>query len=93
MSEERDSTSTRSFQSEMMQHHKAHGLPVVVDLGKKSGKRIKELRRGEPGKALQEVYEAVDALKAQKAIAPDSQVVIVVVRKKTSRKNPFMNFG
>ena len=61
----------------------AAGTPVVIDLGKHRKKRVKELRQGKPGKLLQEVSNAIEALRAQKAIAHDAQTVIVVVREKS----------
>ena len=70
------------------------GVPIVVDLGKKTKKSIKKLKKGS-GKLLSQVQEAMDEVRArlpeadkQKAVVP---VVMFVERKfkKASSKFPF----
>ena len=56
--------------------------PVVIDLGKKSRKRIKALRKGKPGALLDKIREAVGALQEQGTISASAQTVIVVVRER-----------
>ena len=56
--------------------------PVIIDLGKHSKKQIKELRKGKPGKLLTKIAETIDSLRAQSALAADTQPIIVLVREK-----------
>jgi hypothetical protein len=76
------SSKQRGLHPETVDGHGAEGAPIVIDLGKKRRKQVKQLRQGKPGKLLHEVRAAIEALQAQNAIAPDAQTVIVVVREK-----------
>ena len=62
--------------------------PIVIDLGKKSRKKIKQLRRG-TGTLLSKVNAAVDELKAAGTVSPSAQLVVVVVRQKRDARNGF----
>jgi hypothetical protein len=53
--------------------------PVVVDLGSRSKKKIKQLRKGE-GPLLQDVNTMMTELKADGTITDAAQAVIVVVK-------------
>lgn len=55
--------------------------PIVVDLGKKRGKQIKQLREGR-GKLMNEVNGLLDELRADGSISASAQPVIIVVRRK-----------
>jgi Family of unknown function (DUF6200) len=55
--------------------------PVVVDLGKKRRKLIKQLREGR-GKLMDEINTLVDELRSAGTISAGAQPVIVVVEKK-----------
>jgi hypothetical protein len=59
----------------------SRGGPVVIDLGRKSRKQIRRLRRGE-GKLLNAITEVVDGLKTAGTISSSAQTVIVVVRER-----------
>lgn len=61
---------------------------VVVDLGKRSRKQIKRLRRGE-GRLMSRVEETVDQLKADGEVDAKSEVVVMVVRERDERKGLF----
>jgi hypothetical protein len=63
--------------------------PVVIDLGKQKRKRVKDLRKGKPGRLMDEIHTAIEALKAEGTIAASAQPVIVVVRER-SRKAGWM---
>jgi hypothetical protein len=63
----------------------AENVPIVIDLGKKSRKRVKALRRGE-GPLLKEVIDAIEELKAAGTVSASAQPVIVVVRQKPGSK-------
>jgi hypothetical protein len=65
----------------------AEGGPVVIDLGKQPRKHVRALRKGKPGKLLDEVMETLETLRAQKSIPADAQPIIVVVREKSKRTN------
>jgi hypothetical protein len=64
------------------------GAITVVDLGRRSKKQIKRLRKGE-GRLLDRVEQTVGQLKADKEIDPKSEVVVVVVKQKDKRKGLF----
>ncbi len=57
--------------------------PIVVDLGKKSRKDIRRLRRGRPGKLIDQVSNLMQELKAAGTISDSAQPVVVVVRQRT----------
>ena len=61
------------------------GAITVVDLGRRSKKQIKRLRKG-GGRLLDRVEQTVGQLKADKEIDPKSEVVVVVVRQKDKKK-------
>ena len=62
---------------------------VVVDLGKKSRKKVKKLRKGK-GPLLEDVDDAIAQLRSDGSIGEDAVPVIVVVRQKD--KNPISGF-
>lgn len=55
--------------------------PVIVDLGVKSRKKIKKLKKGQ-GPLFVDLLEAVEELKADGIVAPGAQIVIAVVKQK-----------
>ena len=62
---------------------------VIVDLGKRSKKQIKRLRRGE-GRLMDRVGQTVDQLRAEQEIDAKAEVVVFVVREKDRRKGIFL---
>lgn len=54
--------------------------PVIIDLGEKSRKNVKRLKRGE-GRLLAQVQEAIRELQAAGRVASNAQPVIVVVER------------
>ena len=62
----------------------AQASPIVVDIGKKRRKQIKQLREGR-GKLMEEVNGLLDELRSNGSITASAQPVIIVVRQK--RKN------
>jgi hypothetical protein len=60
--------------------------PLVVDLGKKRRKAVKQLLNGE-GKLLSVVNDAISELKAAGTISDGAQPVIVVVRPRRRKRN------
>lgn len=66
-------------------------MPIVVDIGKKRGKRIKQLKKGR-GPLLDEVDAAVDQVKERLGAEADGRVlvpVVIVYRKKPRRVKGF----
>ena len=70
------------------------GAPIVVDLGKKTKKSIKKLKKGS-GKMVEEIQAAMDEVRARLPEADKQKVVVPVVMfverkiKKASSKFPF----
>ena len=56
--------------------------PILIDLGKRKRKQVKKLRRGKPGRLMDEVQKCIEELKSNDTIAQDAQPVIVVIRQK-----------
>jgi hypothetical protein len=69
--------------------------PVVLDLGKTKKKLIRALKRGE-GKLIEDVTEAVEAVRSNLSSELDGKVlvpVVIVYQRKTSRKGGFLPFA
>lgn len=62
--------------------------PVVIDLGKKSRKQVRRLRKGK-GRLMDKVSEVVAELRADGSIAASAQPVIVVVRQRRKKSALF----
>ena len=60
--------------------------PIIVDLGKQKRKHVKKLRKGKPGRLLDEVQDCIEELTANETIAKSAQPVVIVVREKRKRK-------
>lgn len=61
---------------------------VVIDLGKKSKKQVKRLRKG-TGRLMDRVADTVDQLRADGEVKADAQIVVVVVKQDDDRKGMF----
>lgn len=61
---------------------------VIIDLGQKSRKKIKRLRRGE-GVLFDSVADTIAELQAEGKLGVGAQPVIVVVEKKRPNFGPF----
>lgn len=62
--------------------------PLVVELGRKKAKQIRQLRKGE-GPLMEEVTRIVDQLRAEGQLAPGAVPVAMVVKQKASCKSIF----
>lgn len=62
--------------------------PVVIDLGKKKRKQVKQLREGR-GKLVGTVEDVIAGLRERGQVAPDAQPIIVVVERR-SRSQRFL---
>lgn len=56
--------------------------PVVIDLGRRRSRLVKALRRGEPGKLMDEVIEVVAELQEKGAVGETAQPVVIVVERR-----------
>lgn len=61
--------------------------PIIVDMGKKSRKEIRKLRRGRPGKLLDNVEETMAHLRENGELGADTQAVVFVVRQRAGGGN------
>jgi Family of unknown function (DUF6200) len=77
--------STQASQIVPTSDAKTVAAPVVIDLGKKRRKQVRDLRRGKSGKLLDQVQEALEVLQAGGTVAADAQPIIVVVRERRRR--------
>lgn len=69
--------------------------PVVLDLGKAKKKLIRALKQGE-GELMEDVAEAVNAIRANLSAELEGKVlvpVVIVYEKKASRKSGFLPFS
>ena len=66
--------------------------PIVVDLGKKSRKQIRQARKG-AGKLIDEIQEVVEHLQATGGVAAGAQPIMVVVRQKRRRSGLLFPLG
>jgi hypothetical protein len=65
---------------------------IVVDLGKKSKKSVKQLRKGK-GQLLDEVNHVINELKTAGAITGTVQPVVIVISERDSSSGlPFLGF-
>jgi hypothetical protein len=55
--------------------------PIVLDLGKKSRKQVRRLRKGR-GKLMDRIADVIQDLKADGSITTSAQPVIIVVRQR-----------
>ena len=62
----------------------SNDAPIVLDLGKRSRKQVRRLRKG-TGKLMDKISELVGDLKADGTVAADAQPIIIVVRPKRKR--------
>ncbi|EYF00545.1 DUF6200 domain-containing protein [Chondromyces apiculatus] len=63
-------------------HASALPRPTIIDLGKKSRKRVKKLRKGKSGGLLAKVQEVLEQMKEAGAISASAQPVVVIVRER-----------
>jgi len=63
---------------------KADASPIILDIGRKNRKQVKQLRQGK-GKLLQEVNNCIEELKTSGNITASAQPVIVIVRERPRR--------
>jgi len=59
----------------------ASEAPIILDLGKKKRKQIKQLKKG-TGKLMTEVQDCIQELKQAGRVADHSRPVIVLVRER-----------
>ncbi len=62
----------------------AQSSVVIVDMGKRKRKQVKQLRRGR-GKLMDRIEETMEQLQADGEIESGSPVVVVIVREKRKK--------
>lgn len=60
--------------------------PIVIDMGKKTRKQIRKLRKGEPGRLMNRVEEAVEHLRENGVLAASAQPIVVVIKERARRR-------
>lgn len=81
------STAEKPTHSPLAKTHAAQAAddgsaPIIVDMGKKSRKSIRKLRRGRPGKLLDRVEETLAHLRENGELGANTQAVVFVVRQR-----------
>ena len=56
--------------------------PIVIDMGKKTRRQVRKLRRGKPSRLMDRIREVLDDARQAKAIPANAQAMVVVVREK-----------
>lgn len=56
--------------------------PIVVDMGKKTRRQIRKLRKGKPGRLLDRVEDTIQHLRENGALADDAQPIVIVVKER-----------
>lgn len=56
--------------------------PIVIDMGKKTRRQVRKLRRGKPCRLMTRIQEVLDDARQSKVIPADAQAIVVVVREK-----------
>lgn len=62
--------------------------PTIIDLGKKSRKRVRKLRKGKPSNLMTKVQEVLEQMKEAGAVPASSHAVVVIVRER-KRKSKY----
>ena len=62
------------------------GAPIIVDIGKKRRKQIKQLRQGR-GKLIDEINDLLEELRTAGSISASAQPVVVVVQEKRKARS------
>ena len=66
--------------------HSTPNAPIVVDIGTKRRKQIKQLREGR-GKLMEEIAGVIEELRTAGSIAAGAQPVVVVVKQKNRNRS------
>jgi len=61
--------------------------PILVDLGKKSRKKVKRLRRDGEGSLMDKVNTVISELRANGTLKGEAQPVVIVVRERRKKKS------
>lgn len=62
----------------------AHDAPIILDLGQRSKKQVKRLRRGD-GKLIDRIGIVVEELKNSGKISPSAQPIVLIVRERREK--------
>jgi hypothetical protein len=61
------------------------GATLLLDLGSKSRKQVKKLRKGK-GSLMQRVSATIEQLREDDELSPSADVVVVIVKQKSKSK-------
>ncbi|WP_438022411.1 hypothetical protein [Sorangium sp. So ce233] len=67
--------------------------PTIIDLGKKSRKRVKKLRKGRPGGLMSKVQEVIEQLRQAGSVPASAHTVVVIVRERKRRTRAAKMWG
>lgn len=56
--------------------------PVIIDLGKKTRKQVRKLRKGKSGRLLDRIEDSIEHLRENGAIGADAQPIVVIVKER-----------
>lgn len=76
--------------SDSAKHSASGPAPIIVDLGRKTRKKVKRLRRGE-GPLMADISQVLSELQTAGKISASAVPVVVVVREKEDSLFPFLN--
>lgn len=58
---------------------------IIVDLGKRTRKQVRKLRKGKPGRLMNRLEETMEHLRESGALAANVQPIVVIVKERTRR--------
>ncbi len=59
---------------------------IVLDMGSKTRKQIRKLRKGKSGRLMNRVEEAISHLRENGALTEGAQPIVIVVKQKARRR-------
>ncbi len=86
MTTEQAKTGSVSAKATKQDEGSAEREPIVVDMGKKSRKQIRKLRKGRPGRLLDRVEDTIEHLRENGAIDDNVQPIVIVVKERARNK-------
>lgn len=86
MSTEQPGTGSASAKAAKQEASSSAREPIVVDMGKKSRKQVRKLRKGRPGRLLDRVEDTIQHLRENGAIGEDVQPIVIVVKERVRNR-------
>ena len=60
--------------------------PVIIDMGRKSRKQVRKLRKGKPGRLMRRVEETIEHLREGGELGENVRPIVIVVRERARNK-------